>query len=171
MEPKKLKPITFIPGKYPYYGEEKAKSLFLLNALRITQDPKKLRELIGVRTVAEVYRTLDKIVMRKEYHSALAEAGISFNYIVQKIKHEADTAEESKDRLAAIKTLLKSIGLDQYKESSIGGGSWEDALPQNENNSAPVKEVEDYEVVAPLIPDSVKKKQEQEKEDAKGMYD
>jgi len=47
--------------------------MLLLKALKVTQDPTELKKMIGVKTVAEVYRTLDKLSLRKEYHKALAE--------------------------------------------------------------------------------------------------
>jgi hypothetical protein len=124
----KLKPVVFVQGEYAYSSQNTAQQLMLLKALRVTQDPKKLRELIGVKTVADVYRTLDKITMRKEYHAALAKAGVTFDYIVTNIKDEIDNAEKAADRLAGLGMILKSIGLASYDETALGGGGWEDAL-------------------------------------------
>ena len=53
----RLKPIVFIKSKYPYNQENEFKQNLLLKALQITHNPKALKEMIGVRSVADVYRT------------------------------------------------------------------------------------------------------------------
>lgn len=169
-----LKPVVFVQGVYAYNNQNTTQQLMLLKALKITQDPKKLKELIGVRTVAEVYRTLDKIAMRKEYHSALAKNNLTFDYVVQGIKKEIDTADKSSDRLKALSMILKSIGLDKYDETSIGGGSWEDALlklkSQNETSGEKISVVE-YEVIEPPMPEHVRIAKEKANKESREIYD
>ena len=171
----KLKPVVFVQGRYGYNNQNTTQQIMLLKALTITQDPKKLKELIGVRTVAEVFRTLDKIAMRKEYHSALAAKGITFEYIVDKIKTEIETADKASDRLEGTKILLKSIGMDKYEETAIGGGSWEDALLQ-------IKKVEEesgqkkippviYEVAEPVMPENIRLAKEKANKESKVLYE
>lgn len=168
----KLKPVIFVQGRYNYNAQNTTQQLMLLRALKITQDPKKLRELIGVKTVAEVYRTLDKIAMRKEYHAALAEKGLTFSYIVGGIKKEIEGADKASDRLAGLKIILQSIGLDKYEETSIAGGGWEDILLNIKNNSEKKeKKVIEYEVVVPKIPDHIRIAKEKANEESKGLYD
>lgn len=170
----KLKPVVFVQGKYAYNNQNSAQQILLLKALKITQDPKKLKEMIGVRTVAEVMRTLDKIVMRKEYHSALARLGITFDYVAKGIKKEIDTAEKSADRLAGLNMLLKSIGLDKYDDTSIGGGTWEDALlkiRQEEEETGEVKEIAEYSVVTPEMPEAIRLAKEKANIETKKLYD
>jgi len=79
MNKKPLKPVIFVQGKYAYNDQNTTQQIMLLKALKVTQDPKKLQQLIGVKTVADVYRTLDKIAMRTDYLAALAENGITFD--------------------------------------------------------------------------------------------
>ena len=62
----KLKPIVYSSNAFKSGHQNTAQQMFLLKALKITQDPKKLREMIGVKSVAQVYQTLDKLAMRKE---------------------------------------------------------------------------------------------------------
>jgi|6_EtaG_2_1085325.scaffolds.fasta_scaffold00424_12 hypothetical protein len=176
MSKPKLKPVVFVQGRYAYNRQNTVQQIMLLKALKVTQDPKKLRDLIGVKTVAEVHRTLDKIAMRKEYHSALAENGITFDYIVSSIKEEIDGAEKSSDRLAGLKMLLQSVGMDKYAETIIGGGGWEDIV--NKINEETVKKDEkdkakivEYEVVEPEIPESVKKAKKQALVESSEIYD
>jgi len=172
---KKLKPVVFIQGRYGWNNQNTTQQIMLLHALKITQDPKKLKEMIGVRTVAEVYRTLDKIAMRKEYHAALAENGITFDYIVKNVKDEIDNADKSSDRLNGLNMLLKSIGLDKYEETAIGGGSWEEALlainRKKEKEGEKETTIVEYEVIEPKIPEHIRKAKEKANEEAKGLYD
>ena len=175
-QPIRLKPVMY-KSKFSRANHNNTQQMFLLKALKITQDPKKLREMMGVKTVAEVYRTLDKLAMRKEYHSALSDAGISFDYIVGGIKGIADEGFKDSDKLNAFKTLLKSVGMDDYKESATAAtGTWEEALLEKieEEKKTGVKQLAAppvYEVKQPVIPDSAKKKQDEEEEMTSSIYD
>lgn len=173
MEPK-LKPVVFVQGQYAYNTNNTTQQLMLLRALQITQDPKKLRELIGVKTVAEVYRTLDKIQMRKEYHDALAKHGLTFEYVAKNLKSEIDNADKSRDRLSGLAMLLKSIGLDKYEESVTSGGGWEEALLKLNNPSDSTKKLTkpvEYDVVAPTMPEDIRIAKEKANKEAKGLYE
>ena len=124
----KLKPVTIINARYSRYGQNTAQQIFLLKALSVTQDPEELRKMIGVKKVADVFRTLDKLALRKEFHTALAKQGIDFNYIVRGLKVEAESADKSADRIKVYQTLLKSLGMDKYDDASEGGGAWEETV-------------------------------------------
>ena len=168
----KLKPVIFVEGDYGYNAQNTTQQIMLLKALKITQDPKKLRQIIGVKSVADVYRTLDKIAMRKEYHAALAKAGITFEYIVENLKNELDTADKSRDRLTAITILLKSIGLDKYEETAIGGGGWEEALLKiNDSTEEKPKKVLEYKVEEPKMPEHIRIAKEKANQESKGLYE
>lgn len=176
-QPIRLKPLIY-KSKFSRANPNNTQQMFLLKALQVTQDPKKLREMMGVKTVAEVYRTLDKLAMRKEYHEALANAGVSFEYIVGGIKGIADEGFKDTDRLRAFQTLLKSVGMDTYKENTTAiTGTWEEILLKkieegkkeglDKQLSLPVQ----YEVKQPVIPESAKKKQDEEEEMTSSIYD
>ena len=177
----KLKPVIFTTSRYQVGAPQEVQQMILLKAMQVTSDPNKLREMMGVRSVAEVYRTLDKLSMRKEYHDALARAGISFDFIVKGIRGIAEDGKSDKDRLAALTTLLKSLGLDKYDDDSAAGGSWEDELLKVldtekekkviEGKKEVVDEGEDYEVKEPEVPASVKALIEEEEELVKGIYE
>lgn len=190
---KKLKPVIFVATRCNV-RRKNVDNVFqqnmLLNAMTVTHDPKKLKEMIGVRTVAEVYRTLDKLSLRKDYHKALAQAGIDFNFIVKGIKDVAINAFKDADKLSAYKTLLKSVGMDSYDESTSGGGSWEDtlinAIEKDKDDkklttgsietsfvvkeNSVEEEIPDYEVNAPIMPDSVVKQISDEKDFNHAIY-
>lgn len=171
--PRKLKPVVFVQGKYSYNAQNNAQQIMLLKALKVTQDPRKLKELIGVKTVAEVYRTLDKIAIRKEYHKALANKGISFDYIVGNIKEEIDHAEKASDKLKGLNMLLKSLGMDKYDETAVSTGGWEDALLslKGKDEEEDKTKIIDYEVVEPDMPEELRLKKEKANEAAKGLYE
>lgn len=171
----KLKPITIVNARYPRYGQNTTQQLFLLKALKITQNPDELRKMIGVKKVADVFRTLDKLSLRKEFHKALVKSGIDFEYIVGGLKTEAETAIKSADRIKVYQTLLKSLGMDSYDDASEGGGKWEeDLIKKIEEDKQKQKLLEEpngeYYVNMPEVPESVKRKKEAEKELGKSIY-
>lgn len=155
---------------------ETTKQVILLKALQVTSDPKELRRMMGVRTVADVYRTLDKMSMRKEYHEALARAGLSLDVVVNGISDIAKTAEKDDTRLKAYQIILKSLGLEKYDSSDTPtGGTWEEELlksleKQPEHAALPEALEEDYEVDQPEMPERMKKMREEEDELTRSIY-
>lgn len=176
-QPIRLKPVIY-KSKFSRANPNNTQQMFLLKALQVTQDPKKLRDMIGVKTVAEVYRTLDKLAMRKEYHEALARLGLSFEYIAGGIKKIADDGFKDSDKLNALKTLLKSVGMDDYKENTTAiTGTWEELLlkkieeGKKDGVDKQLRLPVQYEVKQPTIPESAKKKQDEEEEMTSSIYD
>jgi len=171
-----LKPVTIIHTTYPRYSQNTTQQIMLLKALRITNDPKKLRDMIGVKKVADVFRTLDKMALRKEFHTALARSGIDFEFIVSGLKNEALTAGKAGDRIKVYQTLLRSLGLDKYEEPGEGGAKWEDEVMKGiavkeETKELPATTLEEYPVQEPIIPESVKKIRKAEQEIGKSLYE
>jgi hypothetical protein len=176
---KKLKPVVFSSSKRPGGAPDEAKQQMLLKAMQVTSDPKELKSMMGVRTVAEVYRTLDKLSIRREYHEALARNGISLDYIIMGFRKIIDGTAKESDKLAALKTLLTSIGMDKYDVADdSSGGSWEEALLKTLEDKGKNQEslesgekvgesieedLEEYEVNPPAVPELVKKAQEEER--------
>lgn len=181
-ETKKLRPVVFVNGTYAKHGQSDFKQKLLLNAMRITSDPKKLRQMIGVATVADVYRTLDKMALRKDYHKALSKLGLTFEQIAGVIGQEMMEAGKSSDRLNAAKVLLKSLGMDKYDTADVsGGGNWEDLLLEAEENKNigivdqalldGVSVMKEYEVEIPIIPETEQGKKDEETEYGKSLYE
>ena len=158
------------------------KQRIMYNALQDTSNPLKLKEIIGAKTVADVYRTLDKLTIRREFHDALTRAGITFEFLIEGIKREAIGGDKSMDRLKAYEMLLKTLGLDRYDDVSTGStSSWEERLLKaidehegilDQDISREVEKV-DYSVTIPQIPSSVqeKKKVSDEMEDSLTSHD
>ena len=174
----RLKPVIYTTSTFKKGEQNTTQQMFLLKALQITQDPKKLRQMIGVKSVAEVYRTLDKLAMRKEYHEALAKAGVSFDYIVGCLKQLADEGFKDADNLKALQTILKSVGMDVYKEDTTAvTGTWEEALLKKieaEKENGVTKQPDKplvYDVQLPVIPESARLKEVAEDELTSSIYD
>lgn len=172
-QPIKLRPVVYTSNSFKRGAQNTTQQMFLLKALQVTSDPHELRKMIGVRTVAEVYRTLDKLAMRKEYHEALARSGISFDFIVNGLKNEAQNADKSADKIKAFQVLLKSVGLDKYDSEVISSGTWEEELLKSlekEKNNINTNDIQ-YEVIEPPKPEAVKRAQEEEEKILKGIYE
>lgn len=173
----KLKPVVYTTNTFKRGAQNTTQQMFLLKALQITQDPKKLKEMMHVKTVAEVYRTLDKLAMRKEYHEALSRAGISFDYITGGIKGIADCADKDDVRLKAFQTLLKSVGMEKYDVEGTGvSGTWEEVLlkkieKEKKDDTLKIEGPTKYAVSIPEIPESERIAQDEEKEMTSSIYD
>lgn len=165
----KLKPVVLLKTSYDKYKQNTTQQLMLLNALKITNDPKKLKKIAGFRKVADLFRTLDKMALRKEFHKALYNAGIDFDYIINGLKTEAESAEKSADRIKVFTTLLRALGVDTYSDPIEGGGSWEDQLGLEP--SCDIKKIESsYDVKIPQIPESEKKRLKEDLDIGKNLY-
>lgn len=174
----RLKPVVFVKGRYNFNREDKFKQNLLLKALQITTDPQKLKQMIGVKSVAEVFRTLDKLAIRKEYHQALFEHGLDLSTIVGGIKEIVQEGASEAIKLKGYQTLLKSLGLDRYDEDKDSSGqSWEDLIVKMSEaellDKVETKElpVADYEVVIPETPKEEAEKRKKEEEIGKSLYE
>ena len=184
-EKPRLRPVVFVDGKRDFFRPNLFQQNLLLKAMTITTDPKKLRQMAGLKSVADVYRTLDKLAMRKEYHEALAVNGVDFNFIVEGLKDIASNSFKDGDRLKAYKTLLQSLGMDKYEEQADSGKNWEELLIEaadEERKKQSMKQLdsgienenendEDYEVNKPVVPESELRKIEEEKEIGDSLYE
>jgi hypothetical protein len=167
-----LKPIVYTSSNLRNTSpQSKTEQLFLLKSLQVTQDPKELQKLLGLRTVAQVYQTMDKLSMRKEYHAALSDNGVSFDFIVKGIKDIAVSGFKDADKLNAFKVLLKSVGMESYEDTDGGSkGNWEEII-LNKINEEKDEPLGLYKVNAPQIPESVKKQREEEREVVSSIYE
>lgn len=166
------KPIIMYQGRTGYYRENNYVQHIILKALSqgIT-DPKELRRISGLGKVAEVYRTLDKMALRKEYHEALGKAGIDFDFIVTGIKDLASNSESDVVKLASFQTLMKSLGLDKYDKQEESGKSWEEVIMDASEDTDNKVLIADYEVNVPVVPEAEMKRREDEKKFADELYE
>lgn len=171
-----LKPVIFVQGREEFYRPNYYVQNILIKALSEgVTNPEELRKLAGLEKVADVYRSLDKLAIRKEYHEALARSGISLDYIVSKIKDLADNAEKDDVKLHSLQTLLKSLGLEKYEQQEGKGKSWEELIMQIEKKKEPDKKNvldgdAEYEVKIPQVPEREKKVREIEESMGKELY-
>lgn len=155
----------------------------LLKALTHTSDLDELKKVANFHSKNEVLRTLDKLAIRKDYHSALVENGLDMNMLVSNLKDIIEKATKDETRLHGIQTILKSVGLEKYETAESEGKDWEGLLLKiNEKeqadrllplNEQPILEgvVSKYDVVAPEVPESAKKKREEDDEIGKSIYE
>lgn len=170
------KPVSFSRGKYNYYRENSYVQNILLKALsQGVTDPKELKKIAGLSRVADVYRSLDKLAIRKEYHQALADSKVDLKFIVNGLKKLSKDSDSDVVKLASLQTFLKSLGLDKYEKQEDSGKGWEEAiLAINEGKSEKEKEEDiiegDYEVKEPEIPASELERQNKEKTVGRDLY-
>ena len=174
-EPEKLMPITIFNSGATYYRDNRLKQDLLLRAMQLSYDPKIWMKMAGIRSVAELDRTLDRISIRKDYHQKMEKIGMDMEWLVKGLKGLCDTSKSDMVRLVGFKTILKSIGLEDYKDSEGGSSrSWEDILTQSiedeKKNGKPQNLIE-YEVKTPTIPEAEMKRIEMEKEIGKSLYE
>jgi len=183
-EEKKLKPVVFVQGARILYRENKYGENLLLKAMMDgTTDPAKLRKAAHMSSIAEVYRSLDKLSLRKEYHEALSKNGVSMDMIVKGIKGIAETSMKDTTRLKGYDMLLKSLGLDKYEKNEDSGKNWEELI--NEASNAKVQKnllsgdtsatnkieaIKKYDVEVPEIPQEYLDKEKEEEELADQLY-
>lgn len=171
------KPVMFVSGENSFYRQNTYAQNLLLKALSqgIT-DPQELRKIAGLRRVADVYRSLDKLAIRKEYHEALVENGVDLDFITKGLKRLAEEGTD-KIQLGSFNTLLKSIGLDKYEKQEESGKSWEEEIIKVSKAKDDVidgeivkDKVEDYKVVVPEIPAEELTRQIEEKKLGRDLY-
>lgn len=178
------KPVVFVQGDVEKYRKNDYAQYLLLKALKdgIT-DPNELRKIIGASRIADVYRNLDKLAIRKEYHQALIDNNIDFNFIAKGIKALAEGGDTDKVKLASFQTLLKSVGLDKYEKQEEMSKNWEEELLEaSRKDKERIEEIEEkkldgvdkkigpYEVDVPIMPHDEKVKQEEEINFGKELY-
>jgi hypothetical protein len=169
----KYKPLTIFitPGNQKQRSNVFQQNL-LLKALQRTTDIKELRQVAQFHSDAEVYRTLDKLSIRKEYHEALGRNGLGLDTIVGGLKDLCVNADKDDTKLKAYQFLLKSIGLDKYEVDETPGKNWEELLLKiNEREQAEHKKLPEftegkvlYEVDTPAIPPEVLARKEKDRE-------
>lgn len=174
----KLRPVIFVKGEYNYHRQNLFQQNLLLKALQVTSDPVELKKMAGLKTVAEVYRTLDKMAIRREYHEALVRQGLDLDTITTGMK-ELTKSPNDGVKLKAYQALMKSIGIDEYKESmNENSRGWEDIVrehmekkPSGLIETTDVREVEKYEVKIPEVPADEKIKREAETKTGITLYE
>lgn len=155
--------------------ESLGKQNLLLRGILLTGgNMEKAAKLSGLRNAAEAYRMMDRISIRKGYHEALEAEGINLQWIVRGIKDKAENAQLDSVRLAALRMLLTSLGLNTYNVQEEGAKNWEDTLlemSEKSDASDGQKSLSSgYDVVIPEMPESVRAQREEENEIGKELY-
>ena len=125
----KLKPIIFTESENKHFQDDSYVQALILKAISTgITDINELKKIAGASKAAEVYRSLNKLSIRKEYHDALIRNGIDLDFIVGKLKKVVEEAGSDNTKLAALQTFMKSLGLEKYEVTEEGGKGWEELL-------------------------------------------
>lgn len=174
-EPKKAIPVVHGGANHGSVNQDDYAQRMLLKAMGDgVTDPDELRKLAGLHSAAQLYRTLDRLAIRKEYHAALDRNGLTLDKIVASIMDIGYTSDSDNTRLNAWITLLKSLGVDRYEAVESQGKSWEALLVEaaEKRIGAPKQEAiaVDYEVVVPQMPKDEEERRVKEKQEADEFY-
>lgn len=151
----------------------------LLKAMEHTTDVDELKTALKFKSRAEVFRTMDKLAMRKDFHDALADAGLSMHTIAEKYKSLLNSGSE-KVQLGALQALTKAIGIEKYEVIDEGARDWEDTLlkiseKEREQKALGIEKkqivIETYDVVEPPVPQSVQLKRAEEDKIGQEIYE
>lgn len=167
------KPVTFVQGKYTWSRENSYVQNILLKALSEgIKDPLELKRIAGLGRVADVYRSLDKLSIRKEYHQALSDNKVDLSFLVKGLKRLSNNSKSDVVKLASFQTFLKSLGLDKYEKQEESGKGWEEAIIEATERGDSRKDMieGEYEVKVPDTPDSETDRQNRENKLGKDLY-
>jgi hypothetical protein len=166
-------PVSFSQGGVDRYRENTYVQNILLKALSqgIT-DPKELKKISGLGRVADVYRSLDKLSIRKEYHQALVDNKVDLGFIVKGLKSLSQRSDSDVVKLNSFQTFLKSLGLDKYEKQEDSGKGWEEAIIEASEKGDDKEDIieGEYEVNIPETPDSESDRQNRENKIGKDLY-
>jgi hypothetical protein len=176
MKNKKLPLIIFDTGTKKNNSitpDFKKQNLLLKGMLMNAGDVKQAAKYAGIKTMAEAFRTLDQLSLRKSFYDSLDNHDITLDYIVEKIKNIVENGDLDSVKLKALQVLLKTLGLDNYSDDERGGRGWEETLIQALKNrqDTPVLEAKAYEVNIPLVPPTEIEKRSKENTLGKELYD
>ena len=176
----KLKPVIFVGGVDRGYNSPKyLQQNLVLKMLPQADSLEELRRMTKIKSNAELIRTIDKLSIRQDYHRALADSGLSLDYIVKGLKDICDNSTSDKVKSNTLFGLLKSVGLEKYEAIEQGGGSWEDIMLKIIDKQEKAKEKSEsdstvdgeYKVCQPEIPPEETERRRKNLEMEKSIYE
>ena len=169
----KLKPVVVVSTVYNHHRQNRTQQIMLLKALKKTQNPKELQRMLGLKKLSEVYRTMDKLAMNKEFHKELFRLGVDFGWVIEGMKKELDAPDaRAGDRINVYKTFMKSMGVDSYTDTSdSGGGDWQEALKTDSQVvEAEVNAGDEYDVTMPEMPPEMRQLKDEDESIGHQLY-
>lgn len=171
------KPLIIFDNSNDPRGKSKTNNIrqqnLLLKGILLTSNFLDAGKYAGIKRTVDIYRTWDRLTLRKDFQQALAEEGVDMTFIVRGIKNQAETAALDSVRLEAYKTLLRSMGLERYTKDEETSAGWEDALVGyvNKQEGLPMPKSPGYEVKLPEVPDSARRSREEDNVLGKELYE
>lgn len=143
----------------------------LLKGMMIHGNMDKATHFAGIRSAVELYRTFDRIQLRRGYHEALADEDVDLRWIVNRIKKHADSPN-GQVALSGLRMLLGSLGLNRYDVAEEGHKNWEDTLLQlSESYDSKEQPLTAYKVNPPQVPEASKLMRQKENKIGKELYE
>lgn len=103
------------------------------------------------------------------------------NMLVGQLKEIITEASKDETRLHGIQTVLKSVGLEKYETTETEGKDWEGLLLKINEQEQTARltggpsvingTTQKYDVVVPAVPESARKKREEDDEIGKSIYE
>lgn len=160
----------------PIRANFEKQNLLLKGMMIHAGDLKQASKYAGIKTMAEAYRTLDRLAIRKGYYEALDRHDISLDFIVQGIKDVAVNGSLDSVRLKAFQVLLKTLGLETYGKDEEGGKGWEEIVAkavkdkESATDKLPVPG-DKYVVNVPKVPEDESLKRKHETDLGRELYE
>lgn len=162
-------------GKSPIVANFKKQNLLLKGMLMNAGDVKQAAKYAGIKTMAEAYRTLDQLSLRKGFYESLDNNDITLDFIVKGIKAIATEGDLDSVKLKAFQILLKTLGLENYSEDDKGSKNWEEtllkALESRKDEPKQIGPPQAYEVRKPEVPQTELDKRKKETDLGKELYE
>lgn len=160
----------------PIRANFEKQNLLLKGMMVHAGDLKQASKYAGIKTMAEAYRTLDRLALRKGYYEALDRHNISLDFIVEGIKDVATHGELASVRLKAFQVLLKTLGLESYGKDEEGGKGWEEIIAKAAKDRTSTQEElppagEKYIVNTPKAPEDEVIKRKEEADLGRELYE
>jgi hypothetical protein len=149
---------------------ETAQSLVLDALSKGETDPVKVARMAGLKRAADVFIVLDKMALRKEFHIALAGAGLTLDKIAHRLGRIIDN-EDDEVAIKGINTYMKSVGLEKYEETETAAKGWEEAVLEQATRTATLQPNGTYAVEAPEMPEEMRADKDKKKEEGKTLYE
>jgi len=156
------------------YKDNTRQQNLLLKGMLLTSSFVSAANYAGIKRKVDLYRTWDRLTLRKDFHLALETEGVDMSFLVRGLKDQAENSLKDSVRLGAYQTFLKALGLDKYEVAEEKSQGWEEALKTLDkmpNPTLAAPKSAGYDVIIPKIPESAMEDLRKEEKLGKELYE